>query len=106
MPWQVQHMEQLCAEHDHMWAATLQSEKLIAAMRCNRVPCFQATLQDYHYVPSLGAVQGGTDACVPCRVKVMAELLRGIHQIKMCAWEQGFVAKVCSQYRIPRLLAR
>eukprot|EP00891_Asterochloris_glomerata_P003413 jgi/Astpho2/3413/e_gw1.00054.14.1_t len=28
------------------------------------------------------------------RVKVLAELLRGIHQIKMCVWEQGFVAKV------------
>ena len=28
----------------------------------------------------------------------MAELLRGIHQIKMCAWEQAFVAKVCSEF--------
>ena len=48
--------------------------------------------------PPFCEVQGGPDACVPCRVKVMAELLRGIHQIKMCVWEQGFVAKVCRQY--------
>ena len=30
------------------------------------------------------------------RVKAMAELLRGIRQIKASAWEPGFVAKVCS----------
>lgn len=74
-------------------------------------PLFQDTMQDCLYmkqagnagnvVPSLCAVRGCLDASVPCRVKVLAELLRGIHQIKMCVWEQGFVAKVCSPLHHP-----
>lgn len=40
------------------------------------------------------AASGSMMACKDARIKRMAELLRGIRQIKAATWEPSFIAKV------------